>query len=207
MNRPKLRTSALLFTLAGLLWIFAGFVEVRWLISVIYLLMFVSIGWGSFESLDYILFTVARRVKDFQEAGSAGRTRMLEMAIEYNNSIAGMDSDHLSYAGKLRPEMVYVPRGGQGTPGPVRTLRLPGGEDIDWDFVGEFSERSTGAYLAERRQWSEGSKRHTWADALTLYFVHDGYAVKSAGNQAAKWISAAAREAALVSIGYYSEAE
>ena len=197
-NRPKLETPILWGMAAGIAWTISGYTIARWATSIAYIATFAALAGLILSGIDYLTFTVARRWSDYQTAFVAGEVTRLQTLIAWNHSVSAMDSEHLAYAGKLRPTIKIIP--GHNTP-PLYVLVLENGVEPPMEFVREFCQLSAGLYLVERRRWSEGSAQHKWADAITLSFLRNGYATDSAGNKPARWVSEKSREAALYSIG------
>lgn len=73
-----------------------------------------------------------------------------------------------------------------GEPEPVFSFTY-GGQNIPFEFISAFFALSTDRHLPEVRQWTAGSHKHMWADALTAYLVKKNYATPGRGNKPAAW--------------------
>lgn len=151
------------------------------------------------SGLNYLSSMIALRTKEFRLALAAADLYRVQALTDYLKIFLMMSSDQLEAAGRFRPTMYIA--SGHGVP-PVYILRLDGGVEVIMTFITEFHDRDQGLYLPEIRQWSEGSYARTCAQALTEFFVKNGFAAPPAGNHSARWYSSQHREDAYFSAGY-----
>lgn len=197
MKRPKLRTPMGLMIAAAVCWAVAGMVPTRTWQLVMEAVLVVLVGGALWSGLDLLSFTVIDRVRLWQDARQAMDLARITAYKEHALVIRSMTDDQLAAYGRHRAEIETTTSNVE----PIYTLILPFCR-VPWDFVETYMMHCTETHLAETRRWGEGSKPREYAQALTDYFVGEGYAMIAAGNQTARWLGPAARAAGLQSIGW-----
>jgi hypothetical protein len=196
--KPKLRTIMLLIATAVILWTISGLVPWRGLELALQAFMFLCGAVAVYQGMFHLAYQLADIAKSINAARTAINTEPQRIQYESLKIVKDFTDAQCAAVGRLRVEIEVLP--GAGTT-PMYTLILPGA-NIPWDFYGEeFYNQCTSTHLAPVRRWSNGSKKHEYADALTLYMIDRGYAVYNPGNESTNWINENKRLAGWTSIG------
>jgi hypothetical protein len=187
---------------AALAWTIAGMTKDRTSQLLVDAVFFVLLAGALWSTVVLIVYTAISWKRDWVDADQANDLARVQAEHRLAETLRYMTDEQLNAFGRHRVGMEIIP----GTGGPIYTLILPFAR-VPFDFIETFVSHSTQTHLAAVRRWSEGSNARGYADALTKYFIDDGYADYDPGNQAAYWLSAKARHAGLVSIGYEEAAE
>jgi hypothetical protein len=195
--KPKLRTPMLLLAGAALAWTLSGMIASRPWMLLVQAIMFLMGAAALYTGLFHFAHSIADLVKAANGAKAAGSLSYITALTNMLQVTKTMSDAQLAAIGRLRPEIEHVP--GNGVT-PIHTLLLPAAR-IPWDFVDEFYAQCTETHLAPVRRWSNGSKKHDWADAITAHMIDAGYAVYNPGNESTTWVSEKQRLAGWESIG------
>lgn len=197
MKRPRLWVPMVLMVAAALAWTLAGATGDRASQLMVEAVFFVLLAGATWSAVVLLVYTVIGWRRGWADADQAQALARTQAERELAETLRWMTDEQLNAFGRHRVGIEVV----SGTGGPIYTLVLPFCR-IPFDFVETFMTHGSQSHLAAVRRWSEGSKPREYAEALTKYFIEDGYADYDGGNQAAYWLSDKARRAGLISIGY-----
>ncbi len=197
MRKPSLWMPMGLLVGAAGAWTVAGLTRDRSSQLLVEAVFFVLLGGGLWSGLALTVTTVIGWRRQWVEQTHAQETARVQAEQRLAETLRYLSDEQLNAFGRHRVGMEMVP----GTGGPIYTLIFPFAR-VPFDFVETFLSHGTETHLAAVRRWSEGSKAREYAEALTKYFIADGFAAYEAGNNAAYWLSDRARRAGLISIGY-----
>ena len=197
MKRPRLWVTMMLMVAAALAWTASGLTRDRASQLLVEAVFFVLLGGALWSGLALLVYSVIGWRRGWVDAETAEGLARVEAERKLAETLRWMTDEQLNAFGRHRVGIEVVP----GTGGPLYTLVLPFCR-VPFDFLETFMTHGTSTHLAPVRRWSEGSKPREYAEALTKYFIDDGFASYEGGNHSAFWLSDKARRAGLISIGY-----
>lgn len=197
MRRQRLWVPMGLMMAAALAWTASGLTKDRAGQLLVEAMMFVLLGGAGWSGLTLTVPAVIGWRRQWVGLTQVQETARVQAEQRLAETLRYMSEEQLNAFGRHRVGIEVVP----GTGGPIYTLIFPFAR-VPFDFVETFMSHGTATHLAAVRRWGEGSKGREYAEALTKYFIDDGFAGYEPGNQAAYWLSERARHAGLISIGY-----
>lgn len=200
--KPKLRVPILLLAGAAVCWTVSGLIGSRMWSLLVQAFMFILIVAALYIGLFDLGHRIISLVKAMNEAREAGKMEHAKIQLETLHVVKTMSEAQLAAIGRLRTEIEFV---ADDFATPMYTWVLPFAR-IPWEFYGdEFYKQCSETHLAPVRRWSNGSKKHEWADAITAHMIDHGYAVYNPGNESTTWVSEKKRVAGWASVGIDTE--